>query len=192
MTSDPAMTSDAQLLRRVAAGDQDALRELHTRHANDLRTLLIHRIGDVDLADLAIQDTFLAVWRGAGRWRGDGVVRAWLWGIALRRAIDHRRGRRPEPPLPPPAFGRSAEDELLERIDHGHLVDLLAQLPTDLQRVVQATVLDGLTVRETAVLLDLPTGTVKTRARRARLHLRTQLEAASHHSCAVTPQEGTT
>lgn len=186
------MTSDAELLRRVAASDQDALRALHTRHARDLRAALVHRTGDPDLADLAVQDTFLAVWRGAGRWRGDGVVRAWLWGIALRRAIDHRRGRRPDPPPPPPVFARSAEDELLDRLDHGHLAALLAELPIDLQQVVHATVLDGLTVREAAVLLDLPAGTVKTRARRARLQLRERLDLHGPRPSAATPREGTT
>ena len=51
----------------------------------------------------------------------------------------------------------------------------LRRLSPDLRQVLQAMVLDGLTVRETAVLLGVPEGTVKTRARRARIALREAL-----------------
>ena len=53
--------------------------------------------------------------------------------------------------------------------------DALRRLAPELRQVLQAMVLDGLTVRETAVLLGVPEGTVKTRARRARIAMRAQL-----------------
>jgi RNA polymerase sigma-70 factor (ECF subfamily) len=70
---------------------------------------------------------------------------------------------------------QSAEDEaLVSQLDH-KLVVALSSLSPELRAVLQATVLDGLTTRETAVLLGIAEGTVKTRARRARLLLREAL-----------------
>jgi len=67
---------------------------------------------------------------------------------------------------------RSAEDAVLVGIEHGDLHGALTALSPELRAVVQATVLDGLTTREAARLLGIPSGTVKTRMRRARVQLR--------------------
>jgi RNA polymerase sigma-70 factor (ECF subfamily) len=69
----------------------------------------------------------------------------------------------------------SAEDEVLLGVEFGDLAGALARLSPELRAVVQATVLDGLTTREAARLLDIPPGTVKTRMMRARAQLREEL-----------------
>ena len=69
----------------------------------------------------------------------------------------------------------SAEDLVLTGLQHGALGPAIERLSPELRSVVQATVLDGLTTREAARLLDIPAGTVKTRMRRARLELRAAL-----------------
>jgi RNA polymerase sigma-70 factor (ECF subfamily) len=69
----------------------------------------------------------------------------------------------------------SAEDEVLVGIGHGELAAALDRLAPELIAVVQATVLDGLTTREAARLLQIPSGTVKSRMSRARLQLREAL-----------------
>ena len=61
---------------------------------------------------------------------------------------------------------------MLEGIEHGELAGALRALSPELRAVVQATVLDGLTTREAAQLLGIPSGTVKTRMMRARRELR--------------------
>ncbi|WP_199839892.1 RNA polymerase sigma factor, partial [Streptomyces scabiei] len=66
----------------------------------------------------------------------------------------------------------SAEEQVLARVQHGDLAGSLAALSPELRAVLQATVIDGLTTREAAVLLGIPPGTVKTRAMRARRQLR--------------------
>jgi RNA polymerase sigma-70 factor (ECF subfamily) len=179
--------SDDELVRAVADRDLGALRELHSRHEPWLRARLRRRCNDPDVVAEAIQDTFLAVWRGAHRYEARGEVAAWIWGIGVRQLIGRLRKR----PAPVPvafagierALGRdpttagraasvSAEDAVLVGIEHGALDGALRSLSPELRAVVQATVLDGLTTREAAQLLGIPSGTVKTRMRRARIELR--------------------
>lgn len=165
---------DLELLAAIADDDVGALRMLHDRHAPWLRARLSRRCSDPDLVDQALSDTFVAAWRTAGRFRGDGEVGAWLWGIAIRRLIDLLRRRR-APVWLPSRREASAEDEALTGIAYGDVGAAFGRLSPELMAVVQATVLDGLTMREASRLLDLPTGTVKTRLRRARLLLREEL-----------------
>ena len=166
---------DGELLAAVADGDRGALQALYEQHAPWLVLRLQARCGDAELADEVVQDTFVGLWRGAGRYRGEGEVGAWIWGIAIRRLID--RLRRASPVLV--AFDerlagrvRSAEDQVLVGVEYGDLAGALNGLSPELRAVVQATVLDGLTTREAASLLGIPTGTVKTRMMRARAQMR--------------------
>src|SRR5215210_7058321 len=85
--------SDAALLAAVARGDRNAFADLYARHAPWLQVRLRRRCGDPDVVADALQDTFVAVWRGAGRWDGRGEVPAWLWGIAVRRFLNVVAGR---------------------------------------------------------------------------------------------------
>ncbi len=170
--------SDAELLSAVAAGDRRALAELYERHGPWLTVRLSRRCGDAGMVDEVLQDTFLAVWKGAGRYAGEGEVGAWVWGIAIRRLLDQLRKRRPVPtarPASSPRDAASAEEELLLAVEHGDLGGALGRLSPELRAVVQATVLDGLTTREAARLLGIPAGTVKTRMMRARAQLREAL-----------------
>lgn len=172
--------SDAELLTAVADGDRGALAILYGRHAPWLTLRLSRRCGDPGMVDEVVQDTFLGVWKGARRYRGQGEVAAWVWGIAIHRLIDQLRKRRPAAlaagvtPARSPRTA-SAEDELLLAVEHGDLSGALNRLSPELRAVVQATVLDGLTTREAARLLDIPAGTVKTRMMRARAQLREAL-----------------
>jgi RNA polymerase sigma-70 factor (ECF subfamily) len=168
----PMGPTDEALVHAVAGGDRAALRALYERHAPWLVIRLRRRCADGDAVDDAVQDTFVAVWRSAASYGGSGEVGAWIWGIAIRRLVDAVRrrprrefafseGRRDEP---------SAEDEVLA-LQPGALGDAVDRLSPDLRAVVQATVLDGLTCREAALLLNIPAGTVKTRMMRARAQL---------------------
>jgi RNA polymerase sigma-70 factor (ECF subfamily) len=168
---------DAALLAGVAAGERGALAELYRRHAGWLSLRLARRCGDDELVASALQDTFVAVWRSAGKYAGRGDVAAWLWGIAVRRLVDQLR-RRPVSTVElvePATAAPSAEELVLRGVEHGDLAGALHRLSPELRAVVQATVLDGLTTREAARLLGIPAGTVKTRMMRARAQLRQEL-----------------
>lgn len=131
------------------------------------------------------RDTFLALWRRAGACRGGGDVAAFIWGIGIRRLIDairrehSTRWRLPWPQAEPEVVV-SAEDQVLVGIEHGRLGQALADLPPELRSAIEATVLDGLTCAEAAVLLGVAEGTVKSRCHRARVALRAAL-AGQHN-----------
>jgi RNA polymerase sigma-70 factor (ECF subfamily) len=174
----PDADDDASLVRAVSAGDRRALETLYARHAPLLVLRLTRRCNDRELVDEAVQDTFVAVWRAARRWKGDGEVGAWIWGIAIRRLIDQLRGRpRPMAELADAdeGFEPSAEDRVLLGVEFGDLAGVLQVLSPELRAVVQATVLDGLTTREAGRLLGIPAGTVKTRMMRAKAQMREAL-----------------
>jgi RNA polymerase sigma-70 factor (ECF subfamily) len=170
--------TDQQLLAAVADGDRGALRELHDRHAPWVAARLRRRCADVDVVAEAVQDTFVAVWRSAGRFDGRGEPAAWIWGIAIRRLISVLRTRsrwariKAVTDQEQPELVVAAEDQVLQGVEHGDLAGALQQLSPQLRAVVQATVLDGLTTREAGRLLGIPAGTVKTRMMRARAELR--------------------
>jgi RNA polymerase sigma-70 factor (ECF subfamily) len=167
---------DDALLQGVARGDRAALEALYRRHSPWLVVRLSRRCADPGLVEEVVQDTFVAVWRGADRYRGSGEVPAWIWGIGIRRLID--RLRRSHVIVSHSAADEavvSAEDQVLLGVQHGDLGVALGRLSPELRSVVQATVLDGLTTKEAATLLGIPQGTVKTRAARARRELREAL-----------------
>ncbi|MEV6925446.1 RNA polymerase sigma factor [Dactylosporangium sp. NPDC051485] len=172
---------DRALLRLIGKGDRRAFEAFYARNAPWLALRLRRRCRDAELADEMLQETFLTVWRAAGSYRGDGEVVGWLWSIAARRLVDTiRRARvRPQTVDTPDdtqlAWSPSAEEEAMAGAYDARLEQALRRLSPELRAVLQATVLDGLTVREAALMLGLPEGTVKTRAMRARRELKAAL-----------------
>ncbi|MFI9211521.1 MULTISPECIES: RNA polymerase sigma factor [unclassified Streptomyces] len=179
---------DAALLRAVAKGDTEALAVLYDRHAGWLHARLARRCPDEETVREVLQDTFVTVWRSAGGHRGRGEAGGWLWVIAARRLVDAQRARAradrtertaatpPEPATPAP----SAEERVLAGLEYGEVGAALDRISPELAEVLRATVVDGLTTRETARLLGIPEGTVKTRALRARRELRAALGAGPY------------
>ncbi|TWD80806.1 RNA polymerase sigma-70 factor (ECF subfamily) [Kribbella amoyensis] len=175
-------SSDGEVLRAVARGDRAAFALLYERHAGWLLLRLRHRCADAQLVEDVVQETFLAVWHGADRYReqSGADVAGWLWRIGQRRLVDALRRTGARDRLWRVLRGRpskdepSAEDQVLLGVEHGDLGAALDRLPPELRAVLQATVLDGLTTREAAALLGVPPGTVKTRAMRARRELRSR------------------
>ena len=174
--------SDGELLRAIAADrDRRAFEELYRRYAPWLTARLRGRCADAGIVDDVVQDTFVAVWRGTARYREEGDPAGWLWRIGSRRLVDTMRGAGARGRLRN-ALARlrhrdevSAEERVLAGVEHGDLAGALTRLSPELRAVLQATVIDGLTTREAAVLLGIPPGTVKTRALRARKQLREAL-----------------
>lgn len=176
--------SEEELLHAVARGDRSAFAELYDRTAPWLAARLRRRVGtsgdSAGRVEEILQDTFLTVWRAASGYAGSGAAVGWIWTIARNRMVEVARRDR---------IRISPADELGEQLtaspsaEHVALSDLygeqlesaLATLSPELRSVLEATVLDGMSVRETATWLGIPEATVKTRAFRARRHLRQAL-----------------
>jgi RNA polymerase sigma-70 factor (ECF subfamily) len=179
-TATPDQRDDASLVRAVADGDTGALRVLYDRHSAWLYARLMRRCNDQEVVLDVVQDTFVALWKDAGRWRADGEVAGWLWGIAFRRMVSRLRSRKDAVLMPD--WDRAtaspmpaAEDEVLLGIEYGDLAGAMRRLSPEFRSVVQAVVLDGLTTREAGRLLGVRPNTVKTRLHRAKAQLRHSL-----------------
>jgi RNA polymerase sigma-70 factor (ECF subfamily) len=173
--------ADAELVTAMAGMDEGALRQLYDRHAAWLSARLRRRCSDHEIVADVLQDVFVAAWKGASRFRGEGEVAAWLWGIAIHRLVSSLRRRAPARVSLGPALldhdvvDISAEEQVLLAIEYSDLGAAIARISPELRAVLQVTVLDGLTTREAASLLGIPEGTVKTRLARARASLREEL-----------------
>ncbi|ARP70248.1 RNA polymerase sigma factor [Streptomyces pluripotens] len=177
---------DGVLLRAVASGDTAAMGTLYDRHAGWLHARLTRRCADPEMVREVLQDTFVTVWRSADGHRGQEAG-GWLWTIAARRLVDAQRAQErvarftgsPLEPDSPGGYGSgtapSAEDRVLAGLEYGDVGTALDRISPELREVLRATVVDGLSTREAALLLGIPEGTVKSRARRARAELRAAL-----------------
>jgi RNA polymerase sigma factor (sigma-70 family) len=173
---------EGELVRRTAAGDRRAFDELYRRTSPWLAVRLRRRCADADVVADVMQETYLAVWRAAGSF-ADGTVNGsavgWLWTIAANRMVDAFRRRARQAQAPPVTAAETvapaAEDEVMAGRVGQDLEQALLRLPPEVRHVLRAMVLDGLSVRDTALMLNVPEGTVKSRARRARIALREAL-----------------
>jgi RNA polymerase sigma-70 factor (ECF subfamily) len=175
---------DDELIAAVAGGDDAALRELFSRHAPWLAARLRAVLPAAEVEDV-LQETFLAVWQGSGRYRParpEGAAGGWLWGIARRQAALLLRGREPAVAVLPAVLAgtdaRHASDPAeaaLARADLDRAVAALGPAGAADREVWRLLYAEDRPVAEVAELMGVPAGTVKSRAHRARRLLRAAL-----------------
>ena len=175
---------DDDLVARIAAGDDTALRELFGRHASWLAARLRTVLPAADVEDV-LQETFLAAWRGAGGYRPQGACGGWLWGIARRQAALLLRRRGASMAAEQAGSVRSADladqdapdpaETALARADLEVAVAVLGPDGSPEREVWRLMYEQDRPVAEVAELLGVPPGTVKSRAHRARRLLRAAL-----------------
>jgi RNA polymerase sigma factor (sigma-70 family) len=162
---------DGPLVRAARGGSQAAFARLVALHEKPLRGFL-RKSGWVDADDIA-QDAFVAAWISLGRLRADEGFRAWLYGIAWRKAQDQRRAssrlaRRDETWRDQEALEASREVGHEDRLA---LQAALATLPEDQRACVTLCLGQGWSHPEAAEVLGLPLGTVKSHVARGRERL---------------------
>jgi len=161
---------DDKLIAALVAGDDTALRELFMRHAPWLAARLQAALPPPDVEDV-LQETFLAVWKGASGYRPRGTPQAWMWVIARNQAalLLRRRGPATAPLEETRHVGLDPAEAALVR------ADITAALDGPQGEVLRLMYVEDRSVAEVAVLLGVPAGTVKSRAHRARRMLRAAL-----------------
>jgi RNA polymerase sigma factor (sigma-70 family) len=168
-------SEDVACVARIAQGDQAALGELYERYYRRLFRYLWHQMhGDASLAEEAVQDTFVSVWRAAGTFRGESRVATWLFRIAQRccgrvsrmhpqqkQPISLSQAQAVEDETAPPGH----EDQTLTRLA---LQEALLRLSDKQREVVLLTLVHQFTSEEAAQILKVPSGTIRSRLRAAR------------------------
>jgi RNA polymerase sigma-70 factor, ECF subfamily len=173
--------NDDELIAAVAGGDDAGLRELFSRHAPWLAVRLRGVLPAAEVEDV-LQETFLAVWRGAAGYRpgGSGSAGGWVWGIARRQAalFLRRRGLAELSLSAIDAGGWQSADPAeaaLLRAELAEAVSALGPEGSPNREAWRLMYLEDRPVAEVAKLMGVPEGTVKSRAHRARKQLRAAL-----------------
>jgi len=162
--------SDAELLAAHVAGDRYAFGELFHRHQRQLHRLARLTTHSREDAEDALQDAMLSAHRGAGAFRHDAAVGSWLHRIVVNACLDRLRRTKAHPTSPLedvyPVADRTAQVETAIVVQRA-----LMRLPVEQRAAVVAVAMQGYSVADTAALLGVAEGTVKSRCSRARVRL---------------------
>lgn len=178
---DHAHLSDEALVALVARSDEAALGELYDRLGGTAYGLAYRVLRDEALAQDAVQDAFLGLWRGAGSFLPERAkASTWILTLVHRRAVDvvRREQRRSTEPLEgaPEPTGGSAEEAAWLRLDRERVQAALAQLPDQQREAIELAYWGGYTQSELADRLGQPLGTIKSRMFSGLTRLRELLE----------------
>jgi RNA polymerase sigma-70 factor (ECF subfamily) len=171
-----SQSNDIELMRRLAARDQQAFRVLYQEYGKAVYSLAYRILQNATLAEEVTQDTFLKVWEQKTYWDPNkGKLRNWLLTITHFTAVDRVRRERRQPDVHPNSI-EEIEDELVGTSvgwqDGTVLRMLVGQLPAEQAALIDLAFFRGLSHSEIADETHLPLGTVKTRLRSGLQRLR--------------------
>ncbi|HVF55550.1 MAG TPA: sigma-70 family RNA polymerase sigma factor [Pyrinomonadaceae bacterium] len=184
-TRDPEL---AELIGRVAGGDEGALTTLYETTSRLVYGLALRILRDAGAAEEVLLDVYTQVWRKAGAYqKGRGTPLSWLTTIARSRAIDRLRAGRYErqrsEQLESETQGAHAAtihvgDEMQAHETRASVRSALGELPPEQREVIELAYYGGMSHSEIAARLGQPLGTVKTRTRLGMMRLRELLRPA--------------
>src|SRR5687768_232431 len=165
---DLAHLSDEALVALVARSDESALAELYDRVGGTAYGLAYRVLRDEALAEDAVQEAFLGLWRSAGSFVPERAkASTWILTLVHRRAVDlvRREERRRTEPLDdaPETATESAEDSAWLRFERERVQEAMAQLPDQQRQAIELAYYGGFTQSELAERLGQPLGTIKSR-----------------------------
>ena len=163
-----AHLSDEALVALAARSEQLALAELYDRFGRPAYGLALRILRDEALAEDAVQDAFLALWRTAARFVPEkGKASTWILTLVHRRAVDlvRREERRRADPLDhvPEPGGGSVDEEAWLRLQRERVQGALKQLPDQQREALELAYYGGFSQSELAERLGEPLGTIKSR-----------------------------
>lgn len=172
--------TDADLMRKIAAGGEKAFRALTERHAKRVFALLWRLCGDRSDAEDLTQETFLRVWKNADRWTPDARLETWLYRIAYNLFIDSRRREKPRTTVLDDDLRSDAdtpEQALMRRNDAERVKRALDSLPDRQREALALCYYQGLTAKEAAEILSVTQGALESLLFRARQTMKEILSA---------------
>ncbi len=163
----------AGLLRRIGEGDEDAMSAFYREHGRVVLGQALLVAGERVLAEEIVQDTMLAVWRGAASFRGESSARSWVLAIARRQTRDRLRRRRLRVVggalvADQPSSDPGPEAIALDRAELAEVRNAIRELAPAHREVLGLAFGSGLSLPEVAEVLEIPVGTVKSRLAAAR------------------------
>ena len=176
-------SSDAELMRELAKGQEWALEALYDRYASAIMGLALRILGEREPADEVVQETFWRAWSRSASYSAErGAPLSWLFGIAHHLAIDLTRRRASNRPdsgaaKPNPEDRQQVEESVVAALRRKQVLSALADLEPEQRQVLELAYFGGLTHREIAEVTRSPLGTVHTRARLGLQKLRSALLA---------------
>jgi RNA polymerase sigma-70 factor (ECF subfamily) len=176
----------AQLLRRVATRDREALAEFYDHVAAALFSTAVRILGDPQEAEEVIQDVFVQIWEKAPMFDlALGTPFHWAVSITRNRSIDRLRSRQRrarvieelrEEIAPEAEIFESSNPTALDTEEMSQVRNAVGTLPADQRQAIELAFFSGLTHAEIAGKLNEPLGTIKARIRRGMLKLRESLQ----------------
>jgi RNA polymerase sigma-70 factor (ECF subfamily) len=184
MARDLAHLSDEALVALAARADHGALAELYDRFGHVAYGLALRVVRDPALAEDAVQEAFLTIWRSAARFVPERAkASTWILTLVHRRAVDvvrREQPRRAEPiEVAPQASANATEDEAWLRLRRARVQDALRQLPDQQREALELAYYGGFTQSELADRLGEPLGTIKSRMFAGLARLRELLDTGS-------------
>lgn len=180
--------TDKELITAYLGGDEEAFKELVSRHMNNVYKFTYRYFGDRDKAEDATQETFVKAWKNIKRFDVDRKFITWLFAIAKNTCLDMLKKKAPatfskieaekkmdmadliqdESPLPDELFERSEKKEMISAV--------LQRIPVEYRMVLFLRYNDHLKFREIAEALNEPLNTIKSRHLRGLKILRKLME----------------
>jgi RNA polymerase sigma factor (sigma-70 family) len=185
MARDLAHLSDEALVALVARADDAALAELYDRFGRAAYGLSLRIVRDAALAEDAVQEAFLAVWRSAARFVPERAkASTWILTLVHRRAVDLVRREQPRRAEPleaaPHPTGQATEEQAWLRLQRTHVQEALRRLPDQQREAIELAYYGGFTQSELADRLGEPLGTIKSRMFTGLARLRELLSEEEH------------
>jgi RNA polymerase sigma-70 factor, ECF subfamily len=164
---DLAHLSDEAVVALAARGEDSALGELYDRFGRVAYGLALRVVRDPTLAEDAVQDAFVDVWRSAGRFMPERAkASTWILTLVHRRAVDvvrREQRRRAEPVEAPAVVSEAADEEVWLRLQRERVQSALRALPDQQREALELAYYGGFTQSELADRLGQPLGTIKSR-----------------------------
>lgn len=175
----------AELLRRIAAQDREALSEFYDQTARPLFSIACRMLGNAADAEEVIQDVFVQIWTKAGKFDAEkGQPFHWVLTLTRNRCIDGLRARQRRSRFMVDTQGELEPDQAVEpepveaplmEDDNAMIQSVVNNLPKDQRQAIEMAFFGGMTHQEIAESLSEPLGTIKARIRRGMLKLRETL-----------------
>lgn len=166
---------DLDLIRRMQAGDDDAVRDLYARYGQRLYAYALRLTNDPATAEDVVQTTLVTAWQTVRKFRGEGRLIAWLLGIVHHTAMKSLRHiHQPLDAMEDTVSGNQPTPEDQAEVDETKrwVRQGLNSLSVEHRAVLELVFYQGLSLDEVAKVCNCPLGTVKSRLSYARQHLR--------------------